>query len=42
MTSSAPSDLTSSTFFVLQTAVTWASKCLASCTAAVPMDPEAP
>ena len=33
---------TSSTFFVLQTAVTWAPKCLASCTAAVPTDPEAP
>ena len=36
MTSSAPSERTSSTFFVLQTAVTCAPKCFASCTAAVP------
>jgi hypothetical protein len=42
MTSSAPSDLTISTFFVLHTAVTCASKYLASCTAAVPTDPDAP
>ena len=39
---SAPSDRTVSTFLVLHTAVTSASKYLASCTAAVPMDPDAP
>ena len=39
---SAPSERTSSTFSVSHTAVTWAPKCLASCTAAVPMEPEAP
>ena len=39
---SAPSERTSSTFFVSQTAVTSAPKCLASCTAAVPIDPVAP
>src|SRR5260221_269051 len=38
----APGDLTNSMFAVLHTAVTSASKCLASCTAAVPTPPEAP
>ena len=38
----APSDFTMSTFAPLHTAVTVAPKCLASCTPAEPMLPEAP
>ena len=42
MTSWAPSERMSSTFGVLHTAVTWAPAWTASCTEAVPIDPDAP
>jgi hypothetical protein len=42
MTEAAPSERTNSTFEVLHTAVTWAPKCRASCTAHEPTPPPAP
>ena len=41
-TSSAPIERMTSKAFALATAVTRAPRCFATCTAAVPIDPEAP